>query len=143
MKHTQIIWDVLRELGIASNYISQRRTVVAIRLAVEDENRLLGVIKNIYFPTAQICDCKWTAVERNIRTVTQRVWSINSEGLIRMAGYPLNDAPTAAGFLEILSHHIRQSLSVDCVAQSLRMYNSDVPPEWRVDPQDVHGTLCI
>ena len=121
MEHTQIIWDTLRELGVANNYISQRRTVVAIQLAVEDENRLLGVIKNVYFPTARICDCKWTAMERNIRTVTRRAWSVNSEGLMRMAGYPLNDAPTAMEFLEILSHHIRRSLSVNHVAQSLKM----------------------
>ena len=41
MEHTKIIQDTLRELGIGKNYISQKRTVVAIQLALENEDRLL------------------------------------------------------------------------------------------------------
>ena len=72
MDHTQIIEDTLRQLGVGGNYIAQQRAVTAIQLAIEDEDRLLYVTKNIYLPVAQICGCKWTAVERNLRTVVQR-----------------------------------------------------------------------
>ena len=41
MEHMKIIQDTLRELGIGKNYISQKRTVVVIQLALEDEDRLL------------------------------------------------------------------------------------------------------
>ena len=36
MEHAQIIQDTLRKLGVGKNYISQKRTVVAIQLALED-----------------------------------------------------------------------------------------------------------
>ena len=108
MEHTQIIQDTLRELGAGRKRVTQRRTVVAIGLALEDEDRLLHVTKEIYHAAAEICGCKWTAVERSIRLVVQRIWSDNAEGLIQMAGYPLSEAPTASDFVEILSHYIRK-----------------------------------
>ena len=106
MEHTQIIQDTLRELGAGRKRVTQRRTVVASGLALEDEDRWLHVTKEIYHAAAEICGCKWTAVERSIRLVVQRIWSDNAEGLIQMAGYPLSEAPTASDFVEILSHYI-------------------------------------
>ena len=108
MEHTRIIQDTLRELGAGRKRVTQRRTVVAIQLALEDEDRLLHVTKDIYCAAAEICGCKWTTVERSIRLVVKRVWSDNAEGLIHMAGYPLSEAPTASDFVEILSHYIRK-----------------------------------
>lgn len=108
MEHTQIIQDTLRELGAGRKRVTQRRTVVAIHLALEDEDRLLHVTKDIYCAAAEIFGCKWTTVERSIRLVVKRVWSDNAEGLIQMAGYPLSEAPTASDFVEILSHYIRK-----------------------------------
>ena len=110
MDHTQIIEDTLRQLGVGGNYISQQRAVTALQLTIEDEDRLLYVTKNIYLPVAQICGCKWTAVERNLRTVVQRVWRINPEGLAQMAGYPLREPPTASDFIENLAYYTRRSL---------------------------------
>ena len=52
MDHTQIIEDTLRQLGVGGNYIAQQRAVTAIQLAIEDEDRLLYVTKNIYLPVA-------------------------------------------------------------------------------------------
>lgn len=112
MEYNQIIRDSLRELGVGGNYIAQQRAVVAIQLAIEDEDRLLYVTRDIYLPVAQICGCKWTAVERNLRTVVQRVWRINPAGLARMAGYPLSEPPTASDFIEILAHYLRRKLSI-------------------------------
>lgn len=112
MDNKNVISSALRELGIGSNYIAQQRTLVAIQLALEDEDRLLYVTKGIYQPVGEICGCKWTAVERNLRTVIQRVWRVNQEGLARMAGYPLLEPPTASDFIEILSHYIRHNHGV-------------------------------
>ena len=79
MEHTQIIQDALRELGIGQNHISQRRTVVAIQLSLENEDRLLRVKKGIYIPTGEICGCSWNAVERNIRMVVEKAWKGNGQ----------------------------------------------------------------
>ena len=115
MEHTQIIQDALRELGIGQNHISQRRTVVAIQLSLENEDRLLRVKKGIYIPAAEQCNCTWGAVERNIRTVVEKAWEINRDGLIKMAGYPLSEPPTASEFIEIMAYHIQKNLvSTSC-----------------------------
>ena len=47
MEYAQIIRDTLRQLGVGGNYIAQQRTVAAIQMAVDDENRLLHVTKSI------------------------------------------------------------------------------------------------
>lgn len=111
MEHTQIIQDTLRKLGVGQNYISQRRTVVAIQFALEDEDRLLRVKKGIYIPAAEQCNCKWNAVERNIRMVVEKAWKGNRNELIQMAGYPLSEPPTASELIEIMVYHIQKSLS--------------------------------
>ena len=112
MEHTKIIQDTLRELGIGKNYISQKRTVAAIQLALEDEDRLLRVKKGIYIPAAEICNCTWNAVERNIRMVVEKAWKVNRDGLVHMAGYPLSEPPTASEFVEIMVYHLQKKLAV-------------------------------
>lgn len=112
MEHTKIIQDTLRELGIGKNYISQKRTVAAIQLALEDEDRLLRVKKGIYIPAAEQCNCTWGAVERNIRTVVEKAWEINRDRLIEMARYPMSDPPTASEFIEIMAYHIQKECTV-------------------------------
>ena len=57
------------------------------------------------------CGCSWAAVERNIRTTVQRVWRINPQGLIKMAGYPLAEPPTASDFIEIVAHYLRRTIA--------------------------------
>ena len=61
---------ILRELGIGYTYRGYRSAVIAVSLAVEDENRLDSIVNNIYMETAKQTGVKWTAVERNIKTVT-------------------------------------------------------------------------
>ena len=112
MEHAQIIQDTLRKLGVGKNYISQKRTVVAIQLALEDEDRLLRVKKGIYIPAAEMCDCTWSAVERNIRMVVEKAWKVNREGLVKMAGYTMSEPPTASEFIVIMVYHLQKKLAV-------------------------------
>ena len=114
MEHTKVIQDTLREFGIGKNYISQKRTVVAIQLALEDEDRLLRVKKGIYIPAAERCNCTWSAVERNIRTVVEKAWKVNRDGLVKMARYPMSEPPTASEFIEIMVYHIQKTIGVSC-----------------------------
>ena len=53
--------------------------------------------------------CKWTTVERNIRTAVARAWSVNRSLLLEMAGYPLDTEPSASEFIEIIATHIIRS----------------------------------
>ena len=103
------IQDTLRHFGITRCYKGFRHTTYAIYLAVQDESRLEAITKEIYMETATYFGCKWTAVERNIRTSVERAWSVNPSLLIEMAGYPLDTEPTASEFIEIIAAYIIRS----------------------------------
>ena len=103
------VQDTLQALGITRNYRGCHRAITAIELAMENEDRLEAVTKEIYLEVAKKCGCNWSAVERNIRTVVQRAWRINRPLLIRMAGYPLEVPPTASEFIAIVANFIQRS----------------------------------
>ena len=102
------IKDTLRGLGITTNYYGFHRTLSAVTLVLEDSDRLQAVTREIYWIVAERCGCKRSAVERNIRTVVQRAWRINPQRLIRMAGYPLSEPPTASEFIEIIANYVQR-----------------------------------
>lgn len=104
------IQETLRSLGITLNYQGYYQVTDAIELAVEDENRLLEVTKKIYQHIADRDGYKWSAVERNIRTVVQRAWKINPELLTEIAGYALTQAPTATEFIEMTAAYLLRHL---------------------------------
>ena len=104
-----VIQDTLRPLEITRCYKGFLHTAYAIQLAVEDESRLEAVTREIYMETAAHFDCKWTAVERNIRTAVSRAWKINRPLLCDMAGYPLACTPAASEFIEIVASYILRS----------------------------------
>lgn len=79
-------------------------------LAVDQEDSLEAVTKEIYWEVGSRCGRKWTAVERNIRTAVQIAWRTNPELLREMAGYPLDGPPTASEFLEILSNDVQRAM---------------------------------
>lgn len=103
------IQEILRLFGITRCYKGFLHTAYAIQLAVEDENRLEAVTKEIYMETALRFNCSWTAVERNIRTAVARAWKINHALLCDMAGYPLTCTPTTSEFIEIIASYILRS----------------------------------
>ena len=80
------VQEALRDLGITRNYRGYLRAVTAIELALEKEDRLDAVIKGIYSEVARRRDCSWSAVERSLRTLVQRVWRVNRALLIEMVG---------------------------------------------------------
>ena len=100
------VQNTLRPFGITRCYKGFKLTAYAICLAVQDESRLEAITKEIYMETATHFGCKWTAVERNIRTVVSHAWSANPALLRQMAGYPLELEPTASEFIEIVATHI-------------------------------------
>jgi len=103
------VQDALRLFGITRCYKGLKHTAYAIELAVQEESRLEAVTKEIYTETASHFGCKWTAVERNIRTAVARAWKVNRPLLLEMAGYPLTGIPTASQFIEILASYILRS----------------------------------
>ncbi len=100
------IQEILRLLGITRCYKGFKHIEFAVVLAVSEEDRLEAVTKEIYMETASHFNCKWTAIERNIRTAAARAWKINRPLLCKMAGYPLTCTPTASEFIEIIASYL-------------------------------------
>lgn len=101
--------DLLRQFGITGCYRGLKYVVFVVELAVSEEERLEAVTKELYMETASHFNCKWTAVERNIRTVAARAWRVNPDLLCEIAGYPLTCTPTASEFIEIVVSYILRS----------------------------------
>ena len=102
------IQEILCPFGITRCYKGYRHVCHSIQLALDDDLRMLSVTKEIYKETADYFHCNWTAVERNIRTVVERAWRVNPDLLIHMAGYPLDNQPTASEFIEIITSYIER-----------------------------------
>lgn len=100
------IQKVLNALGITHNYLGYYQAAYAIGLVLEDENRLLNVGKEIYQRIAGLDGCTFSAVERNLRTVSQRAWEINRKLLSEMAGYPLTRSPKPSEFIEHVATYL-------------------------------------
>lgn len=112
---------ILRKLGVGSTYKGYKATVLAVTLALEDEDRLSSVTKRIYGEVAEATGSTPSAVEKNIRTVVLRAWSKNRADLEMMAGYKLDIPPSPSEFLDILYTYIARSrIRRDKTNRSLR-----------------------
>ena len=103
------IQAILRKLGICSTYRGYKAMVIALTLALEDEDRLNAITREIYAETARQLGSTPSAVEKNLRTVVMRAWDINRTDLERMAGYRLEAMPSVSEFLDILFNYIQRS----------------------------------
>lgn len=100
------IHELLRSLGIGRQYLGHGITVQAINMVMQDENCLLCVKQGIFIPLSTRRSCDWRTIERNMRTVIHRAWTLNAERLMELAIYPLRREPTVTEFLDIVSSHI-------------------------------------
>lgn len=98
------ISDALRLLGIGGNCNGHKISATAVMLAIEDPDRLLYVTKHLYSAVAQRCNCSWQCVERAIRSSSKRAWERNPAYLKELARYPIDAAPTASEFIDILAN---------------------------------------
>ena len=110
MTHECSICNELRTLGITANYKGYKQAAWAIHLALDDERRLDDISKEIYQPIAQLFFCYINSVERNLRTVSRRAWTLQREHFQEIAGCELPAPPTASAFLRILVNHLRTNV---------------------------------
>jgi len=105
---TSAIYSILYDLGVSAETTSFFHTAYALRLATEDQQKLLLVTKWLYPEVARHYRSNWHAVERNIRAIVHLVWTRNPKRLELLAGKPLFDRPTPSQFLFILSSSLIQ-----------------------------------
>lgn len=102
---------LLREMGVHRLYKGRYPMIRAVEIVREDENRLFNVVNEIYKAIGTERGVKWTAIERQMRTVVSVAWKTNSQSLAKIAGYPLIEPPTVSEFIEILYNYTERHLT--------------------------------
>ncbi|WP_343209486.1 sporulation initiation factor Spo0A C-terminal domain-containing protein [Anaerolentibacter hominis] len=103
------IYGLIRSLGIPATYMGYHFLASAIALAIEDEDRLLLIIKCLYPEVAKRHNTTLYSVERNLRTVIDVCWKRgNRQFLDQMAGYTLTSKPSTGEFIDILSSYLKR-----------------------------------
>ena len=97
------VYDLLYRLGVTSNYTGFFHTSYAVLLCAEQPERLSLVTKWLYPEVAKRYRTKWTAVERNIRTVGSIIWRDSRPLLEQLAHGALEKKPRNAQLLAILA----------------------------------------
>ena len=98
--------QMLRKMGVSGLYKGQRTTIRAVMLVLENEDRLLNVVNEIYKVIGSEQGKSYTTIEKQLRTVVKVIWKTNSQTLMNIAGYELLYPPTASQLIEILSTYI-------------------------------------
>lgn len=119
------IYELLRRLGVTSNYTGYQYTACAVKLCAEEPERLLLVTKWVYPDVAKRHKTNWKSVERNIRTVGSNVWKHNRSGLEELAGRSLPQRPRTAQFLAILTSSLLPPLPVNGLGESVTLTGED------------------
>ena len=108
------IFHVLHDLGIKRTYQGYYHLATAIRLVIENEERLLYVHKWLYQEIANLHDTTPFCVERNIRTVKIRCWKSGNRAILEtIAGCHLNQIPSNSEFIDILSCYLKEHHSIE------------------------------
>lgn len=109
MTTAQLLDHTIQSLGISKRYKGYRQLIMSVELALDDESRLLCITENIYHPVADMCNCDFCNIERNIRTVASRAWKVNSKKLSEIAGYTLVSSPSVSELITILVTYIERN----------------------------------
>ncbi len=108
----KMIEATLRSLGITANYRGYRQLCIAIAMVAEKEDRLLNAKKEIYIPISEVIHCNPETIERNIRTVINRMWKVNREGYHALVGFETFRSPETLEFIDAIAYHVRYQLFV-------------------------------
>ena len=111
--HEQHIKTALQTLGITPTYKGCPQAVMAVKLALEDRERLQHEVvpfEQLWKPVAAAFGCAPSAVERNFRTLAHTAWRGNRKALSEMAGgCPMSAPPKAARLLAIVTAYVART----------------------------------
>lgn len=96
--------ELLQKMGIGARYRGYWYSLEAIRMAMENPERLLSTKKQIYEPIAEQYHTSWENVERSIRTIIKVYWNRGNHAILEaIAGRELEYKPTVCEFIDIVS----------------------------------------
>ena len=100
------ILDLLRPLGITEKYIGVRQLIQAVEMVMENPDYINALQKEVYDVIAAQYSVSWGAVERNLRSISQKAWGTDSGYVENLAGYPMSKRPTASELIEIVLRRV-------------------------------------
>lgn len=101
--------DLLRYLMIPGTCLGFRQLETAIDLAVEDENRLLNVIDELYPLVAQAYGATINSVQKNMRVAIIAGWKNGGDKqLERLLGLSYHARPVTKDFIDLLADYLRR-----------------------------------
>ena len=104
---------ILRQCGLSVRHRGFRALQECVKLALEDESKLLSVTK-LYQEVSTTSHLHYRNVERNIRTALDYAWKYGGqEQMEHLFGCELSTKPTAGEMIELLVNHIQTSRE-DC-----------------------------
>lgn len=103
--------DLLRYLMIPGTCRGFRLLETAIELAVEDENRLLNVIDDLYPLVAQRHNATLNCVQKNMRMAIIAGWKNGGDKqLEKLIGIHYSARPVTKDFIDLLADYLRRRM---------------------------------
>ena len=102
--------DLLRQAGFSKRYQGFRYLVHCVELAVEDDNRLCALGKEIYGPVAREYRIPYRSIERDIRTARDYAWQNGGKDFLeKISGGKFYTLPTVGELIEILAQYLAET----------------------------------
>ena len=105
------IEGILYNLGITNKYKGYYPFIYMVYLAMEDESCLHSVMEKLYMESARHFNCRWTTIERNVRTLVLCAWQTDKSFLFEIAGCVLSEPPTVTMFTRIMARYVKKYCS--------------------------------
>lgn len=100
------VYGLLDRLGITQNYIGYFQTAQAVELCADAPEKLTQMTECVYSELGKKYHVKWTAVERNIRTVAKMAYKRRAKALEKLMGFELTSQPKSSDFLAALTARV-------------------------------------
>lgn len=107
-----IVAQLLHQLGICKHYHGFDYIIFAIKCIDNDKDYLCYITKSLYIDIAKEFSTTYGCVERNIRTVVNKIWedlNINRDTIVKIFGeYYFQHKPSNGEFLELLYDYTKR-----------------------------------
>ena len=82
MDYEKVIINTLDSFGVSRSYTGYNYVVYSLQLILEDEERIDCITKTLYLDVAKHFHTNWSCVEKNMRTIVNRVWNSHNIELL-------------------------------------------------------------
>ncbi|MCI7274998.1 MAG: sporulation initiation factor Spo0A C-terminal domain-containing protein [Lachnospiraceae bacterium] len=109
MNMNTLLESFLRSLGASQRYAGYDDILVCLELALQDENRLLHLQRQLYRPTAVFQHTNISSVKRNMDTLVWSCWRKRDPRVWdTISGCHLKSCPTLGEFLELSVCYLKE-----------------------------------